>query len=137
MMMSFKSGYGSFFLQFGFQRGKRLDHAHEIFVRADSSGIKQEMDRSPDSAPRSVAVRGTGVAVQKAFIDSVVNDFDAVGRNVEQLLDFILGEIRNREDARGAARELCWSTGSADERQKPLCSRAREKWSSMSCTVMT
>lgn len=99
----FEIGIRLIALQFRFQRGKRLDHAYHILVSADSPRIQEERVRHLVTLGDQLAVGGAGVAVQKAFVDGVVNHLNVVGWNLKQLLDFVAGKIRHGKNARRPA----------------------------------
>src|SRR5207302_7501736 len=88
------------FLQLRFQRGEGLNHAHNVLVRTDSSGVEQKGIVHLIALGNQLAVGGAGMSVQEALIDRVVNHLDALRRNSEKFLDLDLGKVRNRENAR-------------------------------------
>ncbi len=81
------------FFQLRLQRGEGFDHAHDILVRTDSSGIKQKGIRDLIALGNQLAVGGAGVPVKEPLIDRVVDHLDAPRGNAEQLLHLDLGKV--------------------------------------------
>src|SRR5581483_9168746 len=86
--------------EFGLQRGERLDDADEILVWADASGIEDERVGDLITLPDELALLAGGVTEEEALVDGVIQDLDAIRRNVEQTRDVVPGEVGDREDLR-------------------------------------
>ena len=99
-MISFKSSNCTFLGQLGLQRSERLDDAHDVLVRADAAGVKQEGIIHLIAFGDEPAVGFAGMPQAKALVEGVVDDLDLLRRNVKQALGVLLGEIGHGEDAR-------------------------------------
>ena len=125
-----------FLAQFAFERGKRLDDAHYIFVRADAPGVEQKRRVHLIALGDEFALGIAGVAQAEAVVDGVVDDLDLLRRHMEQAHRVSLGKIRDREDARRAMQHAL------GELEMHVALHAdwlftRYMWSSRSCTVTT
>src|SRR5208283_2252133 len=89
-----------------------------VLMGADPPGIQQKRIGHLIAFDDQLAVTGARVSVQQPFIDRVVDDFDATGRDFEELFRFQFGEVGNRENARGAAQDPLGEL----EIQRPPCS---------------
>ena len=70
----------AFLAQLALQRGKRLDDAHHILMRADASGIEQERVVHLVALGDELAFGIAGMAQPEAVVDGVVDDLDFVRR---------------------------------------------------------
>src|SRR5579864_338329 len=79
--------------EFGFQRGKRLDDAHQVLVWADAASVEQEWVRYLITFREHLPVSVGGMSGQKSRVNRVVYDLDAAGLDAKQFLKFALGEL--------------------------------------------
>src|SRR5579859_6252107 len=99
----FEVGTDLIFFQFSLQGRKSFNHAYNVLVRADAACIEQKGVGHLIALGNQVAIGGGGVTVQKTLVDRVVHYLDAVGGNVEVLLQVGAGKVGNRENPRGPA----------------------------------
>ena len=69
-------------------------------MRADAASVEQKRVGHLVALRDQFAVRCAGVSMKKTFVDGVINDLDAVGRDAEKLFNLGPGKVRNREDSR-------------------------------------
>ena len=84
--------------QLRLQSRKSLNHAHHVLVRTDSAGIKQKRIVHLIALRDEFAIGLGSMSMKEALVDGVVDDLDALRRNLKQLLHLILREVRDRED---------------------------------------
>src|SRR5581483_5106378 len=85
--------------QLGLHGGKRFNDANEILVRADSPGIQEKRVSDLVTLRDELAISFGSVAAQKALVDGVVDDLNALRWNSKQLFDLFLGELRDGKNA--------------------------------------
>ena len=93
-------GIHGLLLQFGLERGERLDDADDVLVRADASGVKQERIGHLVAFGDELTIGVGGVSQAEAIVERVVDDFDLFARHVKEALCVFLGEIGDRKDTR-------------------------------------
>src|SRR5215470_15911164 len=86
--------------QFRFQRRERLNDPHQILVRTDSSGIKQEGIRHLISLGQKLPVGIRRVPAEETVVNGVINHLDLVRIYPEDLFNFAFSKVRNRKDSR-------------------------------------